>query len=437
MNITSTLKIALVLILFAGLLSVPLNMLLNRADAASIEGAQSDTGELSDAQSSQPSQQSDTREVQPIAFSLQSIVRQDEIAPTPSSTQSNQNSSLLNPTEYTSENYVAPKYDPFDNKYRSYEEFKEKIEPGDRAANTAPKAKFTVRTKQNGLADTSAGTTQTDFIFDAYAATDEETRDSRLQVRWDFESDGEADSYFSRTKRISHKFEQPGTYKVTLEVLDGGGLTDTSYMYITAVENTPPKAHFYYSPVSGTTAKTFTFTTSKSTDSQYRDYYLEYRFDWDGDGIWDTPYKQKTVWNHQFDEPGSHTVIMEAKDPEGATDTTMTVIEVFQNTLPTANFTVEKKVLKVSGGYNDIPAEYKMQYNFDATSSTDVENPSKLKYRWDFNYTGKDDIQYDTLWSASPKKSGTFDFPGEKTIRLQVMDEDGATAVSYAKIVVE
>jgi len=428
MNINKYLKYGFVALIAAGVPAVGLYLFYGMAEAASVE--YSLTGG--------------------VTLEEQKATGEDKSAFAGTSSTADTTNGGLSPNQYTSESYIPPAYDPFNNKYKPYTEFEEKIQPGDRAANTAPTAKFAVRTKQSGLADTAAGTTETDFIFDAFASTDAETRDSSLMVRWDFESDGKPDTYFSRTKRVYHKFEEPGVYKVTLEVMDGGGLIGTSSAHVTVVENTEPFAHFYYTPVSGTTGRIFTFTTSKSSDSQYRDSYLEYRFDWDGDNVWDTPYQQKTIWRHQFTEPGRYKVIMEAKDPEGATDTSWAVIDVFENTPPTASFTIEKKESRVYGTYGTdyvglgdginapgTATRYKTEYIFDASASTDTENPSKLKYRWDFNFTGANDIQFDTLWRSSPKASGHYDFPGEKTIRLQVMDEDGAVSTAYAKITVE
>lgn len=88
--------------------------------------------------------------------------------------------------------------------------------------------------------------------------------------------------------------------------------------------------------------------------------------------------------------------------------------------------------------FNDeLGKNYKTEYIFDASLSTDKESTDNLKYRWDFNYTGSDDINFNTNWQNSPFSKGHYDFSGEKIIRLQVMDEDGAISNSFAKINVE
>jgi len=399
MKMPKSLQFALIGLLVSAVLYLPVSMLLNTANAASKEGV------------------------------LQTA-QKEEILPMPSLPSNSDNG--LSPNEYTSESYIQPQYDPFNNKYKPYHDFEDEIELIDRAANTPPNAKFSVRSKQKGLADSNSGTTATEFIFDAYSSTDNETKNSNLLVRWDFESDGELDSYFSQTKQISHKYEKPGIYTVTLEVSDLDGLISKTTQEIKVVKNDAPFAFFTYTPTNGTSEKIFTFKTGESYDNQFQDYYLEYRFDWNGDGLFDTPYKQKTIWNHKFEEPDTYLVIMEAKDPEGAVAVTQSYIQVFENTPPVAKFAVERTQIKVSGGYNGEPVVYRDRYYFDASESTDAENPAKLKYRWDFNYTGANDIQFDTLWSSAAKKDGFYDFTGAKTVRLQVKDEDGAIVTAYA-----
>jgi len=396
---SKTIKISLALAVLALILFGVISLFLNTADASSVEN-------------------SDEKQKKGEILAIPKVL-------TPTNSQ-------LAPNEYTTDNYQQPKYDPFNNKYRPYHEFEEKITPGDRAANTAPTAKFYVRTKPNSLADKNSGTVKTQFIFDAYASSDAQNRNADLKVRWDFESDGEIDSYFSTTKKITHQYDKPGEYTVTLEVMDEGGLIGRAEDTVTVVNNTEPFAHFTYSPTTGTAPEIITFKTAESYDSQYQDYYLEYRFDWDGDGIWDTPYKQKTIWKHQFGTPGQYRIFMEAKDPEGATDVARANVTIIENTKPQAIFTVSTEQIRTAAGYNGEPDTYRTKYYFDGSNSIDKETPQKLKYRWDFNYTGSDDIQFDTQWASYAKQNGFYDFSGAKTVRLQVMDEDGAVDTAYA-----
>lgn len=86
--------------------------------------------------------------------------------------------------------------------------------------NTAPVAEFTF-TPSSGAMDTV-------FTFDASASTDhEDTNCSELEVRWDWEADGNWDTGFSTVKTATHRFKEFIDNKVILEVRDSKGLAGT------------------------------------------------------------------------------------------------------------------------------------------------------------------------------------------------------------------
>lgn len=327
-------------------------------------------------------------------------------------------SSSLKPNVHTPDGYIPPQYDPFSNKFRPDEEFRERIEAEYTEVNTPPNADFTVQSER-GLADRNSGTTGVVFLLSATPSRDKESASGEMRYRWDFESDGEWDTNFSRSKKAEHTFDQAGIYPVTLQVLDGDGLLDEEIKDVTVVENTNPFASFEFKPFTGTTKQVFTFRTSESHDSQYKEAFLEFRFDWDGDGNFDTPYDTKDVWRHVFEEAGVHHIVMEVRDPEGASSFAEATIEVFENQPPTASFVVDIIPQQGSAGVVN------NKYSFDASGSFDPEG-GKLQYRWDFNYTGENDINFTTGWSTSSKYSGVYDFAGEKVVRLQVRDQHGA-----------
>lgn len=385
-------RIILLLIIGSALLYVPISMLFSTAQAAE-------------------------EPVDPFVVPAEKDVTEDS------------SSSGLAPNVHTPDSYIPPQYDPFSNKHRPDEAFYEKVEDVVEGANTPPLADFTIRT-ESGVADQQSGTTATEFRFSAHATRDKETRSGDMKVRWDFESDGVWDTYFSRSKNTRHIFEEAGTYVVTLEVLDGGGLLDQATKEVVVVENTEPFGFFEFSPLTGTTKQVFTFDVGDSDDSQYKGSALEYRFDWDGDGRFDTPFDTKNIWRHVFETAGTHYVVMEVRDPEGASSFAEATIEVFDNQPPKASFFIDVKTQQVT---KDV---VRNKYFFDASDSVDPEG-EKLQYRWDFNYTGENDISFTTGWSSSSKYSGVYDFPGSKVVRLQVRDKDGAVDEAFASVLVQ
>ena len=185
--------------------------------------------------------------------------------------------SNLAPNEYTPKNYVPPVYDPFNNQNASAdsenqyeEEYPPFVQP-----NTLPEAVFSVVSKRSYMGSYAA-TVGNKFIFNAGGSRDNETSSNKLQVRWDFESDGKPDTWFSTIKSASHIYSKPGVYTVTLEVLDGNGGISKIAKEITIVNNTPPTAYLISKIQSGTPGTIFEFNTGKSSDSQYRDTSLEY-----------------------------------------------------------------------------------------------------------------------------------------------------------------
>ncbi|MCA9373738.1 PKD domain-containing protein [Candidatus Peregrinibacteria bacterium] len=385
------LRIIIFVLVVAAIVSVPLNMLLSTAQAAN----------------------------EPV----QEELMQENI---PVFDETDDGSSSLAPNVHTPDSYIAPQYDPFSNKFHPDEDFQELIEEEYTDVNTPPDADFTVRSER-GLADQNSGTTGVVFYFSGSPSRDKESRSGSMRYRWDFESDGVWDTNFSRSKSAEHTFENAGTYAVTLQVLDGGGLLDEEIKDVIVVENTQPFAYFEFKPFTGTTKQVFTFRTSESNDSQYKDAFLEYRFDWNGDGNFDTPFDTKDVWHHVFEEVGVHRIVMEVRDPEGASSFAETTLEVFENRPPTASFVIDVTSQQVS---NDV---VRNKYHFDASGSTDPEG-EKLQYRWDFNYTGENDINFSTGWTTSSQYSGFYDFTGSKIVRLQVRDADGALDETFLSL---
>jgi uncharacterized protein (TIGR02145 family) len=192
--------------------------------------------------------------------------------------------------------------------------------------NTAPQAAFTV--------SPSSGTTQTQFAFDATGCSDEEDNSSSLQVRWDWENDGNYDTDWSSNKTVSHKYSSAGNFTVTMEVKDSGGLTDAATRNVTVEEeagNTPPTASFTVNPEEGTTETEFYFDASGCSDNEDSTDDLEVRWDWENDGNWDTGWSTDKTETRQYNTEGNYTIKLEVRDDDGATDYTTQNITVDNN----------------------------------------------------------------------------------------------------------
>lgn len=274
----------------------------------------------------------------------------------------------------------------------------------------SPKAILKVMNDTGNL-DQLSGTTATKFTFDGNGSTDEETPTHLLEVRFDFEDDGQVDTYFSVTRNVDHIYDTPGLKTVRMEVLDRGGNVSSTIQRIYVVENTKPEAYFSISPKIGTPATEFLLDSSLSSDSQYRRTLLEHRYDFNGDGKWDTKFKSTTRAKHNFTYAGVKNVTMEVRDPEGFSSFYRQVVYVRENRPPVAKATA-----------NTINNDGRI--SLDASDSYDPDR-TKLQYKWDFNYTGKNDIMWNTEWISSSSTFATFKRSGKYLVRLMVRDIDG------------
>jgi uncharacterized protein (TIGR02145 family) len=95
---------------------------------------------------------------------------------------------------------------------------------------SAPNAVFTI--------DPQEGNTTTIFTFDASECFDNEDPVESLQVRWDWENDGEFDTDYSTEKIITHQYTESGDYEIKLEVKDTDVETGTTIRYLTVSSTT-------------------------------------------------------------------------------------------------------------------------------------------------------------------------------------------------------
>jgi PKD repeat protein len=180
-------------------------------------------------------------------------------------------------------------------------------------ANKPPVASFTVVP--------TTGPISTDFVVNASSSSDPEDPLSALVVRWDWEHDGTWDTAWSADKVANHSYDTNGTFVIALEVKDTGGLTDTELKSV-IVTNAAPTASFTISPTSGRPGNTFELNASSSSDPEDSLSELQVRWDWNGDGAWDTVWSTQKVVNHKYDDAGTYNVGLQVMDSGGLTNTT-------------------------------------------------------------------------------------------------------------------
>lgn len=125
------------------------------------------------------------------------------------------------------------------------------------------------------------------------------------------------------------------------------GIGDTPYVFTGGQDRYPlmrtpapshvPVARFEVLPASGDATTSFTFDASATTDPLDPTGTLMFRWDFDGDGIWDTDWSHDMTATHQYSSPGEYDAFLEVKDPSGYTNKTQVHITVQDTAIPEFN----------------------------------------------------------------------------------------------------
>ena len=108
--------------------------------------------------------------------------------------------------------------------------------------NAPPVASFSV--------DQPSGNTSELFAFNPAGCSDAEDQIGSLLMRWDWESDGSWDTGWTAPREVTHSFASNGTYAVSLEVQDSGGLTNLTKRTV-LVEDVAPETSVSISGILG------------------------------------------------------------------------------------------------------------------------------------------------------------------------------------------
>ncbi len=100
-----------------------------------------------------------------------------------------------------------------------------------------------------------------------------------------------------------------------------GTLTETS-------TNTPPQAEFTITPPAGIVGVTFEFNASATTDDHDPISDLQFRWDFNADGIWDVGWTSDTTAQYTYSKGGSYKITLEVKDSEGLKDVVVHTLNV-------------------------------------------------------------------------------------------------------------
>src|SRR5881296_4247721 len=91
--------------------------------------------------------------------------------------------------------------------------------------------------------------------------------------------------------------------------------------------NSPPSVDFTWTPNSGNNTTVFAFTAQASDDHDSASS-IQVRWDWTGDGVWDTGWSTTKTASHRYSTAGNKTAVVEAIDSGSLTATRSHVVQV-------------------------------------------------------------------------------------------------------------
>jgi hypothetical protein len=182
--------------------------------------------------------------------------------------------------------------------------------------NTAPIAAFTTVPENRHFASSAVYT----VTLNANAVRDGETPTSALQVRWDADGDGLWDAPWTTTKTRNASLTNPQYPKtdrrrIRMEVMDAAGNITGATRWIWLVPYNHRPTLPFMNPVTFVAAGpnyTMTVNASDADFSTTWDGFLEYRYDYENDGTYDTEFTTTS----SFLLPGQYryTVRVEVRD---------------------------------------------------------------------------------------------------------------------------
>jgi PKD repeat protein len=254
--------------------------------------------------------------------------------------------------------------------------------------------------------------------LDASKSADTRDRPDQLAVRWDVNNDGIWDiprgGSFSHEKQITYAWENPGTYKVIVQVRDSLGAMDTAAVQVRVTNRIMIDS--LSGPASASVGDTVQFTCHV-TKGEFP--VTSYAWSFDGDTVYEKETGTSSV-RYAFTGSGAKKVVCKITDQKG--------------------FTARKeRAISIAGAVTAAPEiEAGGPYVAAVNSMFSVEGAARSKdskitnYSWDFDGDGKPE------WNSATntKASHTFTRAGKHTIIFAITTDDGAIVYDSAIVTV-
>ena len=183
------------------------------------------------------------------------------------------------------------------------------------------------------------GTVMDTFLFDASGCHHPDYPNMRLTYRWQVE-EGTGWTNELTEPTLSYRFHTTRSQKVRLRVTEDRGLFNEVVREVHLdPANKPPTAGYLVSINYGNTSSVFYLSGWLCSDPEDLPSDLEVRWDFDGDGFWDTGYSKDKIVYHRYPDPGEFKTTIQVKDSKGETDTWGSTIHISRFSNETGMFT--------------------------------------------------------------------------------------------------
>jgi len=256
-----------------------------------------------------------------------------------------------------------------------------------------------------------SGLTTDNFVFDA-RQTINPPGGGKLFFRWNFGEDSAWDSQLSKDPLKTIRFWKPGNYLVTVYAINSKGFSDTTFCDINiSLGRSAPRPVIRIEPATGHFLTPFRFDAQLTRDDEDSLNTLLFKWDYNGDGIWDTDFDTLTVSTYVFGMEGNFKPIVEVIDPTGL------------RALAYTKVTVTSVDPDIIADFSWTPADGTLVDTilFDASESHHLTNSSSR-----FNYSWRlEEGEGWTLPADTPTIRYKFRTIRDQQILLKVTDERG------------
>lgn len=238
----------------------------------------------------------------------------------------------------------------------------------------------------------------------------------KFEYRWDFDGDGAWDTPYSTQLSSEFTYDNAGTFKPLLEVRDDKGNISTTTKTMLVSKNTKPIGQIRTATWPNYAGEEIQFVVAVA-DGQSNLSQLDVRFDFDGDGVWDTDFRPTRSQRWRFDKAGEYPVTIQIRDPQKEVTTVTRTIPVYDTPEPNLKVKVSHRTQLIG-----------QPIRLDASEARGVG----LSYEWKIL-----DDPYSPI-AQGVQTSLRFNTPGERTICLRVIDQAGqVTQINFPISIVE